>query len=82
MLVASKPKKLEISQCSDLMTLKTLKVEQKISVSDNQDLFLALNKNLSKGSIELRKATLQVLNNLFETMTYSKDSTQAKVDHS
>ena len=64
------------------MTLKTLKIDQKISVSDNRDLFLALNKNLSKGSIELRKATLQVLNNLFETMTYSKDSSQAKVDHS
>ena len=45
------------------------------------ELFLALNKNLSKNSTDLRKATLKVLNNLFETEDYlSNETTDANVD--
>ena len=64
-----------------MLTLKNFVVTKKITVSQNKELFLALNKNLSKNSTDLRKATLKVLNNLFETEDYlSNDTTDANVD--
>ena len=44
------------------------------------DLFLALNRNLSKNSSDLRRATLKVLIDLFETETFLPVE-KAKIDH-
>ena len=49
-------------------------------MAQNRDLFLALNRNLSKNSTELRKATLKVLDSYFATELYLTDADLARVD--
>ena len=69
-LVVSSNEELAIDNCHDLTTLRSLSPKSKLCVADQEDLFLTLNKNLSKNSVELRRATLRALVQLFETEDY------------
>lgn len=78
-IVVSSNESLDIGNCFDLLTLRNVAPKQKLSASAEEDLFLTLNHNLSNNSVELRRATLKVLNELFETENYLV-SEEANVD--
>lgn len=60
--------------------LKNFKPAAKIRIEDNEELFMALNKNLSKNATDLRKETLRVQTELFETEVFLSDGDNVTVD--
>ena len=60
--------------------LKNFKPVAKLRIADNQELFMTLNKNLSKNATDLRKETLRVLTELFETELFLKEGENVTVD--
>ena len=80
-IILEKDATLNLDTCQDLLSLTNFEAKQKIAVAGNEELFYALNKNLSKNSTDLRKATLKVLIALFETEHYlNSDTHEANVD--
>ena len=76
----AKSEELTVETCADLLTLRNYQPSKKLRVGDHLALFGALNRNLSKNSTGLRKATLEVLTRLFATEPFLESHDKATVD--